>query len=694
MESLGQSHRSATQNRRSLIPSALQPSKLWSRLQDGYSQWRDKRVAAVHAADLDAHGRPAARVRMRMRSRARHGQGFGLEAVEPRLLLSADLSYTAVADSDFTLRFDDGTEMVQLVDSADYLQVYSSADLASILGDDGQIDLTLDSAGYGVTLRLDTSLTSALGVSFINISGGTGTDDLTVTGDGASGKGLTVEAEQISVTGTLTADSLSFTALAQSDGTVPLATDYLGLYLVADSNALIDLSGATLDIAGAVELLATTDVDVIADPASFGNGSLALSGLAVLGSAEIKMHNTTLSAASLNAATTMDVVYQLDTSGQTPTDDGEDAAVTIVYLETVSGVTVSGNASLQVAGAVGLFANTNVNVSATADGGGADFGATMALTIVNLSTEAAVTGSAAIIGRNADDPDSVTVAATLGSSMTSSASSTAGGATNGDGSNRSQQRLQNPDGDVGTDDQVSTADGGLNFAGALALSFYESDTQARVDTGGNLRSANALAVHALATETVSTSANGSNTGDTADGVGVAVAFAKTDSHTRAVVGGSSLIHAAGGVDVDAELAGGDSFTVSAVSGAGAASELGVAGAVAIHVLDTAAVAEVTGTTTLTPGTNVVVSASNTTHASTTAAPNDSGVVSENGIGASVAVAAIDNSSTARLADGATLNGAGDLTLSATGNYTIDTLAAAGGSPTAHREAETAKAHRG
>src|SRR5262249_20480350 len=49
----------------------------------------------------------------------RRRQSFALEAIEPRLLLSADLSYTATAAGSVTLRVADvqGVQELQLVDS-------------------------------------------------------------------------------------------------------------------------------------------------------------------------------------------------------------------------------------------------------------------------------------------------------------------------------------------------------------------------------------------------------------------------------------------------------------------------------------------------------------------------------------------------------------------------------------------------
>jgi len=612
----------------------------------------------------------------------RDGQRLNYDGLEPITDNSNTTNrvVTTSGDADTATLTQDGTSLT-LATTAGFVPTFES-----ITFNLPSTSLTVNLGGdQGVPFYNKDTLTVGtldLGNLALIINGEDGNDEVTFAGNVTAGT-IVVNAESITVNSTINAGVLTFTAEVEEDGSVPLASNYLGLYVVADSGALIDLTGATLNVAGAVMLTATSTFDINADPAVFGTNVFALAGLAVLGSAEIKVHNTQLTAGSLLAHSKVDVGYTLvDDADANAADNVEtDAAVTIVYLETEARTVVSGNANLQVSGNVSLKAETLANVNATADGGtdSGNIGATLALTIVNLTTEAEVTGSSTI---NATGPGAdVTVQAIETATVVADATSTAGGASEGDGSNRSQQRLDNPDKDANTNDKVKTADGDVNFAGAIALSFFTSSTTALIDTTGSVSAGGSVDVSAQATENVTTSADGSNTGSgAATGVGIAVAFSLTDSTTSAGIGGPTLIDAGDGVSVSAELAAGNSYTVSATSGAGESTDLSVAGAVAIHVLSTSVEAAVLDDTTLAAGTDLSLSATNTTSATTTAAPHDADNAdpADNGIGASVAVASVDNLSSARIAQNADLSGAADVSMEATGTYVTTTTAKAGG----------------
>jgi len=513
-----------------------------------------------------------------------------------------------------------------------------------------------------------------LGTATLTIDGEDGRDAVVFNGNVSAGA-ITVLAESIDVNGSLSvAGDLVLTASASGDGTVPLASQYLGFYLANDASALIDLSGATVSAGGAITLSATATANVIADPADLG--PVAVAGVAAVPKAQIVVNSAVLSAASLsasaNVSATVNVVDAADASDNSATLD---AAVSIVYLETVSSVHLGGSTSVQVSGAVSLAATTVASVTSAADGTQGQAGATLGLTIVDLSTEALVQDSASIGALAGDAPDSITISAALGSAISTSATSTAGGASDGGGSNQSEQRLQDPNQDSNTSDQAATSGGGINFAGAVAMSFYDASTTAAITSTGSIATGGALALTAASTESLSTTADGRNTGAGNTGVGVAVAFGLTNSHTTASIGGASVN--AGSVSLGATLAAGNSYTISATSGAGDASEFGLAGSLAIQVLSTTVQAEVLSSATLTLGdtSDLSLSASSTTAATTSALPGDSGAAGL-GIGASVAVNVIDHSTRAELAGA--VDGGHDVTLAASGTHTSATTAQAGG----------------
>ncbi len=92
---------------------------------------------------------------MHARPRRRHA----LEPLEPRILLSADLSYVALADADLTLRLDQsaGSEILQLVDTQDPSIVLASQDLSAIDGTSG-FGARIDANGHAINLTLDGSI--------------------------------------------------------------------------------------------------------------------------------------------------------------------------------------------------------------------------------------------------------------------------------------------------------------------------------------------------------------------------------------------------------------------------------------------------------------------------------------------------------------------------------------------------------
>ena len=82
-----------------------------------------------------------------------------LEPIEPRILLSADLSYVAMGDADLTLRVsgEGGSEILQLVDTMDPRLVLASESLSAIDGSAG-FGARIDANGHSVRLTLDSSV--------------------------------------------------------------------------------------------------------------------------------------------------------------------------------------------------------------------------------------------------------------------------------------------------------------------------------------------------------------------------------------------------------------------------------------------------------------------------------------------------------------------------------------------------------
>ena len=138
----------------------FRPAALYRSLREALSSWWP----------LEArHGR---HTRARPKS---HRRALALETMEPRLLLSADLSYVDNGnnDSNLTLTFDSGSSEYRLITSSN--TVVSSADVADAAN--GGIVITGTSGNDSLTVDLP-NLTSAT-LTFL----GQGEDTLRVTGD-------------------------------------------------------------------------------------------------------------------------------------------------------------------------------------------------------------------------------------------------------------------------------------------------------------------------------------------------------------------------------------------------------------------------------------------------------------------------------------------------------------------------------
>jgi hypothetical protein len=133
------------------------------------------------------------------RNLERRRRSLRFEALEPRLLLSADLTYNAVASGDLTLRASDldGIGTLELVVTDEPGVVLASQAIASIDGSSGY-GARIDAAGHDITLRIDASAELAGIAGGIVFVGGDGTSALAgadlentwlLAGEGSGGVG-------------------------------------------------------------------------------------------------------------------------------------------------------------------------------------------------------------------------------------------------------------------------------------------------------------------------------------------------------------------------------------------------------------------------------------------------------------------------------------------------------------------------
>ena len=401
-------------------------------------------------------------------------QGFILEAIEPRLLLSADISYAAASTvHDFTLKADSGS--LSLYDSSDLTTALATKAISG--GSDASVSIARDDtlgaqALNGDTLHIDLDtfhlLDAALSghVLTIDFQGGServSTDHLTVDGStGAVGFGLSIQSSSdiaSSATASITGD-----LTLKSEQT---ASDLLSTGLWADSNTGITLTGAQLTASGTLNLTAHSNVSVSTDGTGMSaiNGALitsfssalidigsssALSAaninidskvdgtltatasaatvklVAVEGEAdpEVSIHgSSTLTATSTITVTAeSDVTINASTSPETGSSDSSlDAAVVNTTYGSGATLSVSGSANLTATGTATLMASSKLNATTTADANVASTaGAAVAVSVITGDTTDSVTGATV-------DGSAVSVGATSDRTITTLAKSSPGG---------------------------------------------------------------------------------------------------------------------------------------------------------------------------------------------------------------------------------------------------------------------------
>lgn len=247
---------------------------------------------------------------------------------------------------------------------------------------------------------------------------------------------------------------------------------------------------------------------------------------------------------------------------------------------------------------------------------------------------------------------------------------------------------------------ASTSEGKVSVAAAVSINVQTSSVTAAVPDGVVISAGGVLTLAAINNTDGKIEAVGDAVGK-ADaegvtppasqvGIGAAVAVNVVKTRNDAVLGNAA--HGAGGLSVSAtkrDVAAfmadpsstavrGDVYLAKASSGAGA-SKVGIAGSVALNLLDTQSVARVAGGSVVITGSGAVsLSTDNRTSATAEALPVGAGAVGATvGIGASVALNILANRSVAEVADGVVLTGPGDLTLAAAATHVAVTKAEAG-----------------
>jgi hypothetical protein len=655
---------------------------------------------------------------------------YGLETVEPRLLMSADLSYTTLNDT-MTLSIG-GSAAAPTVILKDASGQLASVALTTSTG--AQVDISRSGTGGGAvsadTLNIDLTNFSILN-TFVNANGGQltvnfeggdefegtphpFTDTVNINGvSGTLGYGVTVDSTSAIDSGA----SLTATTITLASGQT--ASDLLSTGLFANADTGINLTGAHLTTTGgALTLGATSTLSVSTN----GTGMSAVKGAVIT---SFSNANIDVGGSSMLKATGGDVDITASVQGSLTATAGG-ATVNLISIDGSASpsVTINGGSSvISTTGAINATASSTVTINATATpttgqsnakvdaavlnttygsgaamtvNGGATLNAHTADTVAASSTlksstvaNADVSGDAGaavavsvITGDTTTDVDTASltgtsVSATASSNrtiVTTALSAPGGSQASGNGSNASEQTLSNNNASTGSGQNITVA-------GAITVSTDTGKTSAFLGNGATINvGGGAATVSAASVDVVTLTAEGQFTQAGTTGVGVAVAINVVDRPDSAYVTGTVNV-AASSLDVAVLAPSQSTFTLSATSGVGNSSNVGFAGSLGVNVvvLDHEAYLDQNASLNLAAGhTATTFEAHSNVANSVKALPANGGTAGSVGIGASFAVNYGQDTTQATIDNGAALTGASNLTLTAAGAHTMLTDATAGG----------------
>ncbi|WP_417269807.1 leukotoxin LktA family filamentous adhesin [Celeribacter sp.] len=232
------------------------------------------------------------------------------------------------------------------------------------------------------------------------------------------------------------------------------------------------------------------------------------------------------------------------------------------------------------------------------------------------------------------------------------------------------------------DHSAKSSEGKLSVAAAVGVNVVTSSVSAAMPDGKDISAGGRLTVRASngTDGTVSSDASAS-----ASQIAIGAAAAVNAITATNVASLGNATYSANGVTVSAMTAAPaatphvSTFTTSAKSGAGG-TNVGIAGALALNLIDSSSTATVDGAAIVDAGTGAsTISADQRISASATAAPQDDSLTTGGkvGIGASVALNLITSTSTAEIEDGATVNNGAGLAVTANSEVSTETEAKAG-----------------
>jgi hypothetical protein len=421
-------------------------------------------------------------------------------------------------------------------------------------------------------------------------------------------------------------------------------------------------NGAILDGTGSIELSASAGHSVTTEAESGSAGGIAVTP--VLGLSMVS--NTTSAAIGMGAV--------LVTSGGVSLTALQESTVSTSATAAAAGGTAAIGASLALA-----LVDDVVSVTTLRD---IDAGGDVSLSASGISTGTLVAKASASGAAEADDEGEAEDGATVDDNVDDQLEFGGGRQkTAGVGSTAQQDSTTS-----GVNDKdgrsAKSEEGKVSVAAAVAVNVTNATVTAGM-TGVDVSTSGSLTIASAASVSGNLEADGS-AADSQIGIGVAVAVNAINKTNSALMGAGT--HTANGVTVSAIQASdtsgvvADAYVVKASSGAGG-SKIGIAGALALNLIDASASARIDGTASVDAGTGEsAIIAEQEISATAEALPSGDGTSGGKvGVGASVALNLITATTLAELADGASFEDGEGLAVSATTGLATITNAAAGSS---------------
>ncbi len=434
----------------------------------------------------------------------------------------------------------------------------------------------------------------------------------------------------------------------------------VAINIVANRSKAIAENGAVLDGTGSIELSASAVHSVTTEAESGSAGGIAVTPVLALS----MVSNTTSATIGTGAI--------LVTSDGVSLMASQESTVSTSATAAAAGGTAAIGASLALA-----LVDDVVSVTMLRS---IDAGGNVRLSAVGISTGTLVANASATGADEADDEGESEDGSTVDDNVDQQLEFGSGRQQSANVGDADQQGSTTN----GVNDQdgrsAESEEGKVSVAAAVAVNVTNATVTAGV-SGVDIAASGSLMIASAASVSGDLTADGS-AADSQIGIGVAVAVNAINKTNTALLGSGT--HSANGVSVSATQASdtsgvvADAYIVKASSGAGG-SKIGIAGALALNLIDASASARIDGTASVDAGTGAsAITAEQEISTTAEALPSGDGTSGGKvGVGASVALNLITATTLAELADGAQFENGQGLAVSATTSLSTITKAEAG-----------------